>query len=452
MSVARDEVLTRYIENVQTRVTALYEETRQLPSDESQQLTTALLEELGLAVEELHIAEEELLAQNEQLAAANYIAEAERQRYQDLFNFAPDGYLVTDMNGVVQEANHAAVALLNLEQPYLIGKPLVSHVPPAERVSFRTLLNQIVTSHRIEGWELTIQRRKAATITVSTTVEIVKDIEGNGVGLRWQMRDISDRKKAEATLRQLQVENLELLEADRLRAQLLATVSHELKTPMNAILGFSQVLMAQFDPQRDSKTVRMVQRIFHNGQHLLGMIEDMLNFSRLRADQVELKLERFDLTDLIVTTIDELGTLADQKALTLEADLPDRPVVVVNDRNRLRQILTNLISNAIKFTDAGRIVVSLDPLPADRLLLQVKDTGCGISRDDQPHIFQEFWQVHDARSAAKGTGLGLAIVYALVQVMQGTITVNSELDRGSEFTIELPQSVSPSQEPPAICR
>nr|WP_199308858.1 ATP-binding protein [Nodosilinea sp. FACHB-13] len=444
--------MTRYIENVQTRVTALYEETRQLPSDESQQLTTALLEELGLAVEELHIAEEELLAQNEQLAAANYIAEAERQRYQDLFNFAPDGYLVTDMNGVVQEANHAAVALLNLEQPYLIGKPLVSHVPPAERVSFRTLLNQIVTSHRIEGWELTIQRRKAATITVSTTVEIVKDIEGNGVGLRWQMRDISDRKKAEATLRQLQVENLELLEADRLRAQLLATVSHELKTPMNAILGFSQVLMAQFDPQRDSKTVRMVQRIFHNGQHLLGMIEDMLNFLRLRADQVELKLERFDLTDLIVTTIDELGTLADQKALTLEANLPDRPVVVVNDRNRLRQILTNLISNAIKFTDAGRIVVSLDALPADRLLLQVKDTGCGISRDDQPHIFQEFWQVHDARSAAKGTGLGLAIVYALVQVMQGTITVNSELDRGSEFTIELPQSVSPSQEPPAICR
>ncbi|MBD1873862.1 HAMP domain-containing histidine kinase [Nodosilinea sp. FACHB-131] len=433
-------------------MTALYEETRQLPSNESQQLTTALLEELGLAVEELHIAEEELLAQNEQLAAANHIAEAERQRYQDLFNFAPDGYLVTDMNGVVQEANHAAVALLNLEQPYLIGKPLVTHVPPAERVSFRTLLSQIATSHRIEGWELTLQRRKAATITVSTTVEIVKDIEGNGVGLRWQMRDISDRKRAEATLRQLQVENLELLEADRLRAQLLATVSHELKTPMNAILGFSQVLMAQFDPKRDSKTVRMVQRIFHNGQHLLGMIEDMLNFSRLRADQVELKLERFDLTDLIVTTIDELDTLADQKALTLEADLPDRPVVVVNDRNRLRQILTNLISNAIKFTDAGRIVVSLDPLPADRLLLQVKDTGCGISLEDQPHIFQEFWQVHDARSAAKGTGLGLAIVYALVQVMQGTITVNSELDQGSEFTIELPQSVSPSQETPAICR
>lgn len=181
------------------------------------------------------------------------------------------------------------------------------------------------------------------------------------------------------------------------------------------------------------------------------MIEDMLNFSRLRADQVELKLETFDLTDLIATTLDELETLADQKALTLKAELPDRSLIVVNDRNRLRQILTNLISNAIKFTDAGRVAVVLEALPADRLLLQVKDTGCGISAEDLPHIFQEFWQVHDARSSTKGTGLGLAIVYALVQVMQGTVTVNSELGQGSEFSIELPQTVTPSQDPPAAC-
>ncbi|MBW4463199.1 MAG: PAS domain S-box protein [Nodosilinea sp. WJT8-NPBG4] len=432
-------------------MTALHRETLQSPSNHSQQLATTL-EELSLAVEELHIAEEELIAQNEQLAVAQSITEAERQRYQDLFNFAPDGYLVTDLNGVVQEANNAAVGLLNLDHSFLIGKPLVTYVPSLGRAAFRTLLNQMAKSTRVEGWELTLQKRNEAAITVSATVEIARNYEGKRVGLRWQMRDISDRKKAEATLRQLQAENLELLEADRLRAQLLATVSHELKTPMNAILGFSQVLMAQFDPKRDSKTVRMVQRIFHNGQHLLSLIEDMLNFSRLRADQVELKLESFDLTDLIVTTLDELGTLADQKALSLKAELPDRPLVVVNDRNRLRQVLTNLISNAIKFTDAGRVVVVLETLPDDRLLLQVKDTGCGISPADQPHIFQEFWQVHDARSASKGTGLGLAIVYALVQVMQGTVTVNSELGRGSEFSIELPQNVAPSQEPPVVCR
>ncbi|MBD1919022.1 HAMP domain-containing histidine kinase [Phormidium sp. FACHB-322] len=432
-------------------MTALYRETEQFPLNHSHQLAQTL-EELSLAVEELHVAEEELLAQNEQLAAANHIIEAERQRYQDLFNFAPDGYLVTDMNGVVLEANHAAVALLHLNQSYLIGKPLVAHIPPAERVAFRTLLNHITRSRRIEGWELTLQNRRAAAIVVSTTVEVVKNAEGLGVGLRWQMRDISDRKKAEATLSQLQAENLELLEADRLRAQLLATVSHEFKTPLNAILGFSQVLMAQFDGRRDFKSTKMVQRIFHNGQHLLGMVEDMLNFSRLRADQVELNLETFDLTEMIVTTLAELESLAQQKALTLKTQLPDHPVVVVNDRGRLRQILTNLISNAIKFTDVGQVVVSLEELPDDRLVLQVKDTGCGISPEDQQHIFQEFWQVHDARNTIKGTGLGLAIVYALVQVMQGTVTVDSELGQGSDFCIELPQSVAPTQNHPAACR
>ncbi|PZV01536.1 MAG: PAS domain-containing sensor histidine kinase [Leptolyngbya sp.] len=432
-------------------MTALYRDAHQFPSNHSQQLVTTL-EELSLAVEELHVAEEELLAQNEQLAAAQQAIETERQRYQDLFNFAPDGYLVTDLNGVVQEANYAAASLFNIERQYLVGTLLVTHVPLSERTAFRTLLNQIASSHQINSWELTMQRRRADAITVAMTVKTVKNAQGKAVAVRWQLRNISDRKKAEAALSQLKAENLELLEADRLRAQLLATVSHELKTPMNAILGFSQLLMAQLDPKCDSKTIKMVQRIFHNGQHLLSMIEDMLNFSRLRADQVELKLETFDLADLIVTTLDELETLAYQKALAIKVELPDSPFMVINDRSRLRQILTNLVSNAIKFTDVGRVVVNLEALPRNRLLLQVKDTGCGIDPKDQPHIFQEFWQVHDARSTVKGTGLGLSIAYTLVKVMQGTITVDSEPGRGSEFSIELPQSAAPTQAHPAPCR
>jgi PAS domain S-box-containing protein len=447
----KEEFFSRYIEKVQTRIKVLYRDAQQFPSNHSLHLITTI-EELNLAIEELHVAEEELIAQNEQILAAQDIIEAERQRYQDLFNFAPDGYLVTDINSVVQEVNQAAAALLNLRQSFLVGKPLIAHVPEAERVTFRTLLNQIAKARRIEGWELTLQQRDADTIVVATTVETVRDTADKTIGLRWQMRDISDRKKAEAALSQLQAENLELLESDRLRTQLLATVSHELKTPMNAILGFSQVLMAQLNSPQTSTTRKMVERIFHNGQHLLHMIEDMLNFSRLRADQVELRLEPFDLAELITTTLDELDSLAQQKALTLTAELPHHPVMVVNDRSRLRQILTNLVSNAIKFTDVGRVVVSLKELSADCLRLQVKDTGCGIDPEDQPHIFQEFWQVHDARNNARGTGLGLAIVYALVQVMRGTISVSSEPGRGSQFTLELPQTVASGQARPAPCR
>jgi PAS domain S-box-containing protein len=449
VSAIDDDALARHfftqrINQIQGRMETLQQEAEQFSANHSLQLISTL-EELRLAIEELHIAEEELITQNEQLITAQQQANVERQRYQSLFEFAPDGYLVTDLNGTVQEANYASAALLNIEQKYLLGKPLATYVVQAERANFRALLHQIQGIHRLQGWELGLQPRKADAITAAVTVETVRDFKGRTVGLRWQMRDISDRKKAEAALNQLQSQNLELLEADRLRTQLLATVSHELKTPMTAILGFSQMLMGQFAAQQDPKTTKMAERIFHNGQHLLSLIENMLNFSRLRAHQIELQLETFDVLDLVTTTLEELRPLAEQKALSLETDLPSEPLLITNDRNRLRQVLTNLWSNAIKFTDAGRVVIQVCRLTEERLRLIVKDTGCGISADDQPHVFQEFWQVHNARTQAQGTGLGLAIVHTLVKVMQGTISVESELGQGSQFKIELPLVVRPSQ-------
>jgi PAS domain S-box-containing protein len=442
VSVPNDEYFTQYVDKVQTRMKTLYQDAQQFPANHSQQLITTL-EELRLAVEELHVAEEELMTQNEQLAIAQQTAEIERQRYQSLFNLAPDGYLVTDLSGVVQEANYAAASLLNIDQKYLTGKPLMAYVCPTERAALCALLNQIGTSQRVQGWELKLQGRRPEVVVTEVTLDAVQNAEGNAVTLRWQIRDISDRKKAEAAINQLQAQNLELLENDRIRTQFLATASHELKTPMNAILGFSQMLIRQFNPQHDAAALRMTERIFHNGQHLLDLIEEMLNFSQLRVSGVELKLETFDLVELVATTLEELRPLADQKVLALTAELPPDPVLIVNDRGRLRQILTNLLSNAIKFTDTGKVTVSVQVLPAERLLLVVKDTGCGISPQDQPHIFKEFWQVHHARNQAEGTGLGLAIVWALVKLMQGTIRVESVLNQGSQFRVELPLQVTP---------
>ncbi|MGB5974695.1 MAG: PAS domain-containing sensor histidine kinase [Nodosilinea sp.] len=447
MSALKEEFFAQYVSIVQARLESLYQQAQQFPANHSLQLFVAL-EELRFAVEELHHAEEEILLQNEQLTVAQQQAEVERQRYQDLFEFAPDGYLVTDLKGVVQEANYASVILLNIEQEFLIGKPLVACVAQPARAGFLALLAQLQTARRIQGWELAL--KPAEPVTAEITVETVQSAEGFAVGLRWQLRDISDRKKAQAALSQLQTQNLELLEADRLRTQLLATVSHELKTPLTAILGFSQVLMGQFG--FDAKAAKMVERIFHNGQHLLGLIESMLNFSRLRAHQIELQLETFDLIELVSTTLDDLSPLADQKALALVIDLPASPVWTTNDRTRLRQVITNLWSNAVNFTDTGRVVVRVEALPAERLLLVVQDTGCGISPADQSYIFQEFWQVHNARTTVQGTGLGLAIVHALVNVMQGSVTVESELGQGSQFRVELPQIVlahpaSPSWQP-----
>ncbi len=209
---------------------------------------------------------------------------------------------------------------------------------------------------------------------------------------------------------------------------------------MNAILGFSQMLMKQAQQKPDPKTLSMVERIFQNGRHLLTMVEDMLSFSRLRANSVELSPEQFELQGLIMitTTLEELRPLAEQKALSLQTELPSDPITVVNDRGRLRQIITNLVSNAFKFTDVGGVVVSLRSLPQNRLQINVRDTGCGINAKDQPYVFQEFWQVHSARPQSPGPGLGLAITHALVQAMGGNITVQSELGRGSTFRVEPP--------------
>jgi signal transduction histidine kinase len=199
--------------------------------------------------------------------------------------------------------------------------------------------------------------------------------------------------------------------------------------------------MKQFHSQPDPRTLTMAERIFQNGRHLLSLIEDMLNFARLQANSMALNLESLDLNELVTTTLEELRPLADQKALRLEADLPDEPVIVVNDRCRLRQILTNLVSNAVKFTDVGWVVVVLQPIAGGRVRLQVSDTGCGIAPEDQPQVFQEFWQVQNSRHQSLGTGLGLAIVHALVQAMQGTVTVVSDLGHGTTFHIELPVQV-----------
>jgi PAS domain S-box-containing protein len=419
---------------------SLLADARDFPASHTNQLFNTL-EELRLAVEELHMAEEDLIRQNEELAATRRLAEAERYRYQELFEGAPDGYIVTNAQGVVEEANRVAAALLQASPKLLSGKPLVTQVAETERKAFHALLNQMATSRRVQGWELTLQGRRQEPIVVSVTVETVQNPDNAPHVLRWQMRDISDLKQAEAALAQLQAQNLELIELDRLRNQFLATVSHELKTPMNAILGFSQMLMKQFHSQPDPRTLTMAERIFQNGRHLLSLIEDMLNFARLQANSMALNLESLDLNELVTTTLEELRPLADQKALRLEADLPDEPVIVVNDRCRLRQILTNLVSNAVKFTDVGWVVVVLQPIAGGRVRLQVSDTGCGIAPEDQPQVFQEFWQVQNSRHQSLGTGLGLAIVHALVQAMQGTVTVVSDLGHGTTFHIELPVQV-----------
>jgi PAS domain S-box-containing protein len=252
-------------------------------------------------------------------------------------------------------------------------------------------------------------------------------------------------QELESQRQQVQLQNLQLLEAARLKSQFLATMSHELRTPMNAVIGFSQLLLRQRQNPLTPQQVDMLERILNNGKHLLTLINEILDLSKIEAGRLDLKLETFNLATLVSATTDELRSLADEKHLTLQVHADLQNPNVINDSVRMRQVLVNLLSNAIKFTETGSVQVEVKEISPERLVLTLKDTGIGIAQDDLDHIFEEFRQIDQTTTRKySGTGLGLAITKLLVHLMQGTITVESEVGQGSTFRIELPRAVQAS--------
>ncbi|MEW6495748.1 MAG: ATP-binding protein, partial [Cyanobacteriota bacterium] len=257
-------------------------------------------------------------------------------------------------------------------------------------------------------------------------------------------------QELESQRQQLQLQNVQLLEAARLKSQFLATMSHELRTPMNAVIGFSQLLLRQRQHPLSSQQADMLERILSNGKHLLALINEILDLSKIESGRLDLKLEAFNVATLVRSTCEELHSLAQEKHLALHVIADLQNTNAINDSVRLRQVLVNLISNAIKFTETGSVQVEVQELSLDRLAITVKDTGIGISPEELEHIFEEFRQIDQTITRKyAGTGLGLAITKSLVQLMQGTIEVESQVCQGSTFRIELPRAVqSPTQSHP----
>lgn len=232
-------------------------------------------------------------------------------------------------------------------------------------------------------------------------------------------------------------------EATQLKSQFLASMSHELRTPLNVIMGFSQILLAGIaGPMNDVQTER-IERILWNAEALLDMINDLLDLSKIESGRLELIKKPFSVKDWLDSIVHQLEGLAHKKdvafASTLDDDLPP---VIVGDPVRLRQIVTNLISNAIKFTDEGDVKVAVKKESDVRWTIIVSDTGIGIPDDAQEYIFEEFRQVDGSlHRKGGGTGLGLSIVKNLVKLMGGVIRVDSATGKGSTFTVQLPLAV-----------
>ncbi|MDX2230825.1 MAG: ATP-binding protein [Leptolyngbyaceae cyanobacterium bins.349] len=251
---------------------------------------------------------------------------------------------------------------------------------------------------------------------------------------------IRQNQELEIQRQQIHLQNLKLLETSRLKSQFLATMSHELRTPLNAIIGFSQLLLRSNKTSLDPHHKDIIERVLNNGKHLLMLLNEILDFSKLEAGRLEIKPRTFNLERLINLTVLELRSLADEKQLGLDVSIQLSNPELVSDPERLRQVLVNLLSNAIKFTSGGNVWIEVTEPSSNWVEIAVCDTGIGISSEDMHYIFEPFRQLDQTITRKHtGTGLGLAVTKSLVQMMHGKITVESRLGEGSVFRVQLPR-------------
>lgn len=350
------------------------------------------------------------------------------------FNCVFVGYILSDTTGV---------SLLKELQEMGIETPLIV-LTPSENTK---IAQEFIKSG---AWDYIIESMISPDIlqkTLKNSMRIYqaeKELQSINQQLR-ESNEILQQKNEELKQQQKQIhlKNLQLQEASRRQAQFLSTISHELRTPMNAIMGFSQLLLRQYPDPLTSQQTDIIQRIFNNSQSLLTLINEVLDYSKLNSDQMDLTVEEVNLKTLVQLTVGELSCLMTNKDVTLDVDINLSNPLVFNDKNFLRRIIINLLSNAIKFTPEGRIDVKVWEINPQKLAISVEDTGVGIAQEHLQTIFSPFQQVDQTLTRQhSGTGLGLAIVYSLIKMMEGEIYVTSELEKGSVFRLEIPRRLS----------
>jgi two-component system, sensor histidine kinase and response regulator len=352
-------------------------------------------------------------------------------------------YVVQD--GVFQYLNNTAAAITGYTIPELVGKAATDLLHPEDASKAKALSKDMLAGVSTAPYEFRINTKDGGTRWI---METVAPIVFNGrPAILGNSQDVTERKMVEMTIHRAK----EAAEAANLaKSEFLANMSHEIRTPMNAILGMAE-LLSETPLTRDQQ--KYVQIFRDAGENLLTLINDILDLSKVEAGHITLEALPFDLGENIERTCEILGMRAGDKGLDLVCHVqPDIPVDVVGDPLRLRQIITNLIGNAVKFTDAGEILLEVKAAPqADAngaegidLVFSVADTGIGIPVDKAEHIFEKFTQADTSTSRKYGgTGLGLAITRHLVELMGGALTVQSELGKGSvfSFTIHLPRQL-----------
>jgi PAS domain S-box-containing protein len=367
-----------------------------------------------------------------------------------------DAIVSKDLNGIVQSWNPAAERLFGYSAAEMIGQSII-RIVPSNRLDEETyVLGRIRSGQSVEHFETVRQTKDGRLVDIALTVSPIRDRAGRIIGASKIARDIREHKRLleerrlsiaseEAAHREmLEAQNRRILEAARLKSEFVSNMSHELRTPLNSIVGFTELMVdARFGPLPDK--YQEFARVMHSSaQHLLQLINDILDLAKVESGKVDLKPEAVDLSQIVNETTTIIKGLAAKRRIQVIADVDPALGIVYLDPMRLKQVLYNYLSNAIKFSDeGGRVVIRLRPLDDEWFRIEVEDEGIGINPEDEHRLFIEFQQL-DASAAKKfaGSGLGLALTKRLVEAQGGTVGVRSVFGSGSTFFATLPQHIT----------
>jgi PAS domain S-box-containing protein len=356
---------------------------------------------------------------------------------------ATDAIISTDSDRRILVFNHAAEHLFGVSEAEAIGGSLdrfiPPHVLPLTPTPMRRADDDAVTMRSMSG-ALPAVRADGTEVPVDTTVS--QAMVGGQLVFTVVMRDVTERLRTEEARARALVQAEEARaaaeEANLTKSGFMATMSHELRTPLNAMLGYTDLLLMGIPEALPAASVDHVERLRLSARHLLQLIEEMLSFARLEAGKEEVDLQPVAMADVLREVSAIVEPLAEGKGIVFRTEVLDAPATLLTDPRKLRQVLLNLLGNAVKFTVEGH--VELRVARADgRLVFRVADTGVGIPPEHLERLFEAFWQGDGTLNrTAEGTGLGLAIAERYVRMLGGEIRVRSVLGEGSTFTVSLP--------------
>jgi PAS domain S-box-containing protein len=402
---------------------------------------------------DLQVHQIELESQNEELRSVQLALEASRARYFDLYDMAPVGYLTVSANGLILETNLSAATLLGVARAEMVSRPISRYIAKAQQDDYYKCLRQLIDTGQAQTCELKVRKGGGTELWVKLHVSAAGE-NPDAPELRVVLSDISEKKHLNDALletnRKLEAARLQADEANLAKSDFLSSMSHELRSPLNAILGFAQLMEAGTPVPTPSQQSSLAQ-ILKGGWYLLELVNDILDLASIESGHAALSMEDVPLDAVMADCQMLIEPLASARSVTMCFAQTPRRWQVQADSIRLKQVMINLLTNAIKYnTTNGLVEVSYSTPAPLRLRISVRDTGEGLPANQLAQLFQPFNRLGKEASGIGGTGIGLVVSQRLVASMGGDIGVSSTVGVGSVFWVEFNLSTEASAAPVAL--